>query len=76
MLAADAADAWPALDSVASLSGLLLWTLPVYTIFAMRRVFGRGWTRTLVKASALFVVYMVVLIITLAGVFVYAVLQM
>ena len=36
----------------------------------------RSWTRTLVKASALFVVYMVVLAITLAGVFVYAVLQM
>jgi hypothetical protein len=76
VLAAEAADAWPALNSIASLVGLLLWSLPVYTIFAMRRVFGRNWTRTLVKASALFVVYMVVLAITLAGVFVYAVLQM
>jgi hypothetical protein len=42
----------------------------------MRRVFDGSWTRTLVKASALFVAYMVVLAITLAGVFVYAVLQM
>jgi hypothetical protein len=50
--------------------------LPVYTIFAVRRMFGGSWTRTLVKASALFVVYMVLLAITVAGVFVYAVLQM
>ena len=42
----------------------------------MRRVFGGSWTRTLVKASALFVVYMVVLLIALTGVFVYAVLQL
>jgi hypothetical protein len=76
VLVAEAAEVWPALSSIASLIGLLLWSLPVYTIFAMRRVFGRSWTRTLVKASALFVVYMVVLAITLAGVFVYAVLQM
>ncbi len=76
VLSAEAADAWPALDSVASLIRLLLWSLPVYTIFALRRVFGRGWTRTLVKASALFAVYMVVLAITLTAVFVYAVLQM
>jgi hypothetical protein len=76
VLVAEAAEVWPALSSAASLAGLLLWSLPVYTIFAMRRVFGRSWTRTLVKASALFLVYMVVLAITLAGVFVYAVLQM
>jgi Protein of unknown function (DUF3667) len=76
VLLGDAADAWPALNSIASLGGLLLWILPVYTVFAMRRVFGRGWARTLVKASALFVVYMVVLSITMTGVFVYAVLQM
>ena len=55
---------------------LLLWSLPVYTVVAMRRVFGGSWTRTLFKASALFVVYMVVLFITLEGVFVYAVLQL
>jgi Protein of unknown function (DUF3667) len=76
VLVAEAAEVWPALSPAASLAGLLLWSLPVYTIFAMRRVFGRSWTRTLVKASALFVVYVVVLAITLTGVFVYAVLQM
>jgi hypothetical protein len=42
----------------------------------MRRVFGTTWAATLAKAFALFVVYMVVLTITLGGVFVYAVLQL
>jgi len=55
---------------------LLLWTLPLYTVLAMRRVFGASWTRTLLKAAALLVAYMVVMFITLAGVFVYAVLQL
>jgi Protein of unknown function (DUF3667) len=73
VLAADAAEAWPAFNT---LRGLLLWTLPVYTVIAMRRVFERSWTRTLVKALALFVAYMVVLTITLGGVFVYAMLQL
>lgn len=76
VLSADAADAWPRLNPVLILLPLLLWSLPVYTVVAMRRVFGGSWTRTLFKASALFVVYMVVLFITLEGVFVYAVLQL
>jgi hypothetical protein len=76
ILSADAAGAWPRLSPVLSLVPLLLWSLPVYTVLAIRRVFGGSWTRTLVKASALFVVYMVVLAITLAGVFVYAMLQL
>ena len=76
ILAAGAAEVWPRLSPVASVMPLLLWSLPVYTALAIRRVFGGSWTRTLVKASALFVVYMVVLFITLAGVFLYAVLQL
>jgi hypothetical protein len=76
VLAAEAADAWPALNGAAGLMGLLLWVLPVYTVIAMRRVFGRSWTLTLIKGAALFVVYMAVLAITVGGVFVYAVLQM
>jgi hypothetical protein len=35
-----------------------------------------SWVRTLFKAAALFAVYMVVLSITLAGVFLYAMLQL
>jgi hypothetical protein len=76
VLSGDAAAAWPRLSLVWSLVPLLLWSLPLYTVLAMRRVFGGTWTRTLVKASALFVVYMVVLVIALTGVFVYAMLQL
>lgn len=76
MLSGDAAAAWPRLNPLWNLGPLLLWILPVYTVVAMRRVFGGSWTRTLVKASALFVVYMVVLFVALIGVFVYAVLQL
>jgi hypothetical protein len=36
----------------------------------------RGWGRTLLKAFALFAGYMVVLATTVAGVFLYAVLQL
>jgi hypothetical protein len=42
----------------------------------MKRVFGKSWARTLVKAAALFAVYRVLFFITLAGVFVYAGLQL
>jgi hypothetical protein len=77
VLSADASGAWPGLHMLWDLvPPLLLLTLPVYTVVAMRRVFGRSWGRTLVKAGALFVVYMTVLVFTLTGVFVYAVLQL
>jgi hypothetical protein len=77
VLAGRAGSAAPVLLRVSDiLVPLLLWTLPLYTVLAMRRVFGGGWTRTLLKASALFVVYMVVLGLTLTAVFVYAVLQL
>jgi Protein of unknown function (DUF3667) len=76
ILSADAAEAWPRLKPAFSWLQLLLWSLPLYTVLAMRRVFGTTWAATLAKAFALFVVYMVVLTITLGGVFVYAVLQL
>jgi hypothetical protein len=76
VLSADAAEAWPRLKPALNLVPLLLWSLPLYTVVAMRRVFGRTRAGTLAKACALFVVYMVALGITLAGVFVYAVLQL
>jgi hypothetical protein len=76
MLSADAAEAWPRLAFVLNLVQWLLWSLPVYTVLAMQRVFGGRWPATLCKAAALFVVYVVVLNVTLAGVFVYAVLQL
>lgn len=39
-------------------------------------VFGRSWKSTVAKAFALFAVYLVVLFITMSGVFLYAALQL
>jgi len=76
ILLADADNAWPRLDPVWAFVPLVFWSFPAYTVVAMRRVFGRSWLSTSLKALALILVYMVVLMITLAGVFVYAVLQL
>jgi Protein of unknown function (DUF3667) len=76
ILAEDAAGTWPRLGPVLGRMPLLLWSLPVYTAAGLRRVFTKSWTGALVKSAALFAVYMVVLSITLMGVFVYAVLQL
>ena len=58
------------------LETILGWTLPVYTLMAMRRVFRRTWPGTLFKGVVLFFVYMIVFGLTVAGVFVYAALQL
>jgi hypothetical protein len=76
VLLTDVVDAWQRLKPVGDWVALLLWSMPLYAVVAMRRVFGRSWVRTLVKAGALFGAYLVVLSFTLAGVFVYAVLQL
>lgn len=76
IVSVSAAAAWPRLAPVLDLAPLLLWSLPIYTVLAMRRVFGRSWASTLLKASALCLVYVVVLCITVTGVFVYAALQL
>ena len=70
------ADRWPVMAKLGALAPLLLWSLPLYTVLAMKRVFGRSWKGTVAKAFALFAVYMVVLLITTTGVFLYAVLQL
>lgn len=73
----DAVDAWPKLGGVGGfLETILGWTLPVYTVLSMRRVFRRGWLGTLVKGVALFFVYSIVFALTVAGVVVYAALQL
>jgi hypothetical protein len=77
VLLRSAAEAWPGVAGTTGIVGsILLWSLPLYTVLAMKRVVGRGWGRTLLKAFALIAVYMVVLAITVAGVFLYAVLQL
>src|SRR5271168_357378 len=77
LLAGDAAHAWPALTRSSNfLTTLLSWSLFLYSIVALRRVFNGSWLGTILKACALYIVYMVVLGITVAGVFVYALLQL
>jgi hypothetical protein len=72
-----AADSWP---KVAGLAGffetILGWTLPVYTVIAIHRVFPRSWVGALFKGAALFFVYMLVFALTIAAVFVYSLLQL
>jgi hypothetical protein len=77
LLIGEAGDSWPKLAGPAGFfSTILGWTLPVYTVSAMRRVFRRSWPGTLFKGAVLFFVYMIVLGLTVAGAFVYAALQL
>jgi hypothetical protein len=77
LLINEGADSWPKLEGVAGfLTTILGWTLPVYTLKAMRRVFRRTWPGTLFKGVVLFFVYSVVFGLTVAGVFVYAAFQL
>jgi hypothetical protein len=73
----EAGIAWPKVQGTADLLETLLgWTLPVYTVMAMRRVFHCSWLGTLLKGVALFFVYMIVFALTVAVVFVYSLLQL
>jgi hypothetical protein len=76
MLVAAADSAWPRLDPSKGFVSLVFWSFVLYTVLAMRRVFGRGWAATVFKALALSFVYMIVLSFTLAGVIFYAALQL
>jgi hypothetical protein len=76
-LSGDASAAWPALTRADDIvSTVLFWTMLLYSIIAMRRVFQMGWLLTLVKAFALFFVYSIMLGLTLGIVFIYAALQL
>ncbi len=77
ILAIGAAESWPKLHGIPDiLETLLVWFLPIYTVLALRRVFQRRWFNTLLKAAGLYVVYGAVFGLTVAGVFVYAALQL
>ena len=77
LLVSEAADSWPKLAGVAGfLSTILGWTLLVYSLLALRRVFRRSWPGTVFKAVVLFFVYSIVAGLTVAGVFVYAAWQL
>jgi hypothetical protein len=78
MLAAiDATQIWPSLRGAADLLETLLgWSLLIYTVIAVRRVFTKSWAGALVKTGALSLVYLTVFTLTIAGVFFYALLQL
>jgi len=77
LLIGEAAGSWPKLQGAAGfLSTILGWTLPVYSVMAMRRVFRRSWPGTVFKAVVLFFVYSIVAGLTVGGVFVYAAWQL
>jgi Protein of unknown function (DUF3667) len=76
-LVIEAAGSWPRLAGVADvLETLLGWSLPVYTVLAMRRVFRRSWIGTLFKGGVLFFVYSCLFGLTVAAVVVYAAAQL
>ena len=66
-------DALPAMKSILQVlqAAIGLW-VPFYILKALRRVFGRSRWNTLVKATALFFIYVTVFGITFLGVAVYA----
>lgn len=55
---------------------LLGWTLPVYTVPALRRVFKNGWLATLLRALALAVGYFLLAFVTWFAALVYAALEL
>jgi hypothetical protein len=72
-----AADSWPKLAGMSDgLETVLGWWAAIYALFALRRVFRRGWLGTLFKAVVLFFVYSIVFALTFVGVIVYAALQL
>ena len=73
----NAGDAWPKVDGITGiLETILGWTIPVYTLVAMRKVFRRGWPGTVFKAVVLFFIYMIVFALTVGAVVVYSLLQL
>ena len=68
---------WPsAQGAAAALESLLGWVALGYTVVAVRRVFAQSWPGALFKSLALAVVYLAVFSVTVAGAFVYTMLQL
>ena len=77
LLSGDIAKAWPGfLPWDGFFSKLLFWLVIVYSVIAMQRAFQMGWAMTLAKAFSLFLIYVTVLGLTVALVFIYAALQL
>ena len=72
-----AAERWQAIAGAADwLEALLLWSLPLYTLLAVRRYFQRGWVATACKSLVLFGLYIVLFASTVSIVFVYSALHL
>jgi hypothetical protein len=77
VLLGDLAQHWPQVAGVSRiLRPLLGWSLPVYTVLALRRVFENGWPATLLKAFALSVAYFLLGALTSFVATVYAALEL
>jgi hypothetical protein len=77
VLLGDVAHRWPSFTGVANVfEPLLGWTLPVYTVFALRRVFKNGWLKTILKASSLAVAYFLLALVLWLVAFAYAALEL
>lgn len=76
LAAAAAAGTWPRLQGAAdTMQDLLGWAATIYTVIAVRRVFAKSWAGAVTKSLALALIYLAVFALTVAGVFVYALLQ-
>jgi hypothetical protein len=59
MLITAAAEAWPLLDSIASIATtVLFWYALWYTYMALRTYYAQSWTKTLAKFIAVFIAYL------------------
>jgi len=77
VLLGDLAQHWPQVAGVSRiLRPLLGWSLPVYTVLALRRLFRDGWPATLLKTFALSVAYFILGVLTESVAIVYAALEL
>jgi hypothetical protein len=77
LTAIDASEAWPRLQGASDfLRTLLGWSLVVYTVISVRRVFAKSITGAIVKTVALSIIYLAVYALAVFMVFAYALLQL
>jgi hypothetical protein len=77
ILITKAGHSWPSMHGASNILATLLgWTMPFYTVTAMRRVFTKSWLGAVFKAVVLFVVYMIVFVLAVVAVSLYAAAQL
>jgi hypothetical protein len=77
VLLGDLAHRWHSFTGVANVfEPLLGWTLPLYTMLALRRVFKNGWLKTLLKAISLAIAYFLFAFVLWLVAFAYAALEL